>query len=249
MKKSTSFEHIAEIWDAKTGDKAVKMVSATHVTAKNIIAELGNLKNKSVYEIACGNGFLARKLAPQVKEMRASDISKTLIEMAKTKYDSKNIKYEVRSATDFNKLPKNHFDAVIIHAGIFYVDNIAKLAQGIHMILKKGGLLIYSDMHPLMYVVDLDIGMDVGLSETLEKYRLYLKNRKKEVSKKWLVGDEFKQAIYYQFKRPLSYYINILAEHGLPTVKIIEPKTITSLAGKIKKSTIPAEVIVKCQKF
>ena len=113
MKTTTSFEHIADIWDAKTGDKGTKMVSAVRVTSKRIVDELKPLKGKRVYEIACGNGFLARKLVGKVKEMRASDVSKKLIDFAQKKYDAKGIRYEVREATDFKAIPKNHFEAVL----------------------------------------------------------------------------------------------------------------------------------------
>src|SRR5690606_29114914 len=116
----------------KTGDKGTSMVSVAKVTAKHILEELKPFKKKSVCEIACGNGFLARQLAPKVKEMRASDVSEKLIDFAKNKYESKKIKYEVRDATDFRRIPKNHFDAVIIHAGIFYIEDIDKLAKGIY---------------------------------------------------------------------------------------------------------------------
>ncbi|MDQ3018422.1 MAG: methyltransferase domain-containing protein [bacterium] len=249
MRETTSFEHIAEIWDAKTGNKGSKMISATKVTAKHIIAELGNLSNKKVYEIACGNGFLSRLLSPKVKEMRASDISSKLIDYAKNKYDSTNIAYEVRDAIDFTGLPKNHFDAIIIHQGIFYIKDIDALAQGIYRILKHNGVLIFSNMHPLMYVADIDSNPKIKLKPVLEKYRLYLKNRTMEVNKTWHVGKEVKPATYHQFKRPFSFYTNKLAQHGLPTVKIIEPSTVTMIKNKVLKSPIPSAMIVKCMKI
>ncbi len=248
MKNSTSFEHLAELWDAKTGDKGKKMISATRVTAKHIIAELESLKGKKVYEIACGNGFLARQIAGKAKEIRASDVSPTLIDFAKHKYESKNIAYEVRDAIDFTGIPKNHYDAVIIHQGIFYINDLDKLAQGIYAILKPGGTLIFSNMHPLMYVADLDTLPKLKLKTVLEKYRLYLKNRKILVNKTWHVGKDIKPASYHQFKRPFSYYVNTFAKHGLPTIKIVEPSTITMIKNKILKSPIPSALIVKCRK-
>ena len=249
MKSTTSFEHIAELWDVKTGDTGSKMISAVKVTAKHIIAELGPLRGKRIYEIACGNGFIARKLAKQAKEVRASDISKSLIEIAKTKYDSKNISYEVRDAIDFKGIPENHFDSVIIHQGIFYIENLDALAKGIYKILKPSGSVIFSNMHPLMYVADLDINPKLELKEVLDKYKLYLKNRKITVKKNWWVGKELKPAEYLQFKRPFSYYVNTFAKHGLVTTKIVEPTTVTMLKLKIYNSVIPSALIIKCTKI
>lgn len=183
MKTTTSFEHIADIWDAKTGDKGTKMVSAVRVTSKHIVDELKPLKGKRVYEIACGNGFLARKLVGKVKEMRASDVSKKLIDFAQKKYDAKGIRYEVREATDFKAIPKNHFDAVIVHQGIFYIKDIEKLAKGISAILKKGGVVIFSEMHPLMYLANLDTYLKLSSNDLLERAKLYTKNRNVVVHK------------------------------------------------------------------
>lgn len=249
MKITTSFDHLAEIWDAKTGSDGKEMVSATKVTAKHIILELGDLPGKRVYEIACGNGFLARQLAGKVKEIRASDISEKLIDFAKNKYDAKNIEYEVREATDFSGIPDKHYDAVIIHQGIFYIEDLDKLALGIYKILKPGGVLIFSNMHPLMYVADMDMNPKLKLKDTLEKYRLYLKNRTVVVNKKWIVGKEVRPATYKQFKRPFSLYINKLAEHGLLVTKIVEPSTVTKMSNKTLKSSIPSAMIVKCVKI
>ncbi len=248
MKTTTSFEHIADIWDAKTGDKGTKMVSAVRVTSKHIVDELKPLKGKRVYEIACGNGFLARKLVGKVKEMRASDVSKKLIDFAQKKYDAKGIRYEVREATDFKAIPKNHFDAVIVHQGIFYIKDIEKLAKGISAILKKGGVVIFSEMHPLMYLANLDTYLKLSSNDLLERAKLYTKNRNVVVHKDWFVNGKKYHAVYSQFKRPFSFYINIFAKYNLLTTKIIEPPTTNMIKGKILKSSIPSSLIIKCKK-
>jgi 2-polyprenyl-3-methyl-5-hydroxy-6-metoxy-1,4-benzoquinol methylase len=247
MKSNTSFNHIAEIWDAKTGE-AGKGIKSNKITAGAILDELTPLKGKKIYEIACGNGFLSRLLKQAVNEVRASDISESLIEFAKNKYETKGIKYEVRDATDFSKMPSSHFDAVVMHQGIFYIKDLRKLAKGINKILKPGGVVIFSDMHPLMYVAEADNNKDLQLEELIERYQLYLKSRMKTVKKNWPVGNERKSVEYFQFKRPLSEYINAFGENGLPTVKILEPKTLTMIKGKTKRSKIPSDIIVKCVK-
>ncbi len=248
MKTTTSFEHIAEIWDTKVGNNGAKMVGVMRETTKNIIAEIGLLKNKRIYEIACGNGFLARQLAPKVKEIRASDISEKLIDFAKNKYNSKDIKYEVREGSDFSRIQKNHFDVVIIHQGIFYIENIEKLAKGISRILKPNGILIFSEMHPLMYLASADTYLKFGKEDLIDRAKLYIKNRKIKVHKDWFVNGKKHHAEYYQLKRPLSLYVNTFAKYGLFTIKIIEPKTVNLIKDKILKTNIPSSYIVKCVK-
>jgi predicted methyltransferase len=58
MKKvNTSFGKFAEVWDAKTGDKGT---SSNPLTLKALLAGVGSVRGKNIYEIATGNGFLAR---------------------------------------------------------------------------------------------------------------------------------------------------------------------------------------------
>ena len=140
-KISSSFDHIADEWDKKIGDGEK---GDRKNTIKAVFELLGNAKNKRVYDIACGNGFLARKLFKQgAKEVWASDASPRLITIAKDKYSFKNIHYSVREAADFTRIPKSFFDAVVVHQGIFYIKDIDALVRGIKKILKPGGSFIF----------------------------------------------------------------------------------------------------------
>ena len=146
-KISSSFDHIAEAWDKKIGEGGN---DGSKTTVKAVFELLGDAKNKRVYEIACGNGFLARKLLEQgAKEVWASDTSSRLITIAKENYPSNDIHYSVRDGANFSGFPKSYFDAVIIHQGIFYIKDIASLVRGVARVLKPKGSLIFTLLHPL----------------------------------------------------------------------------------------------------
>jgi len=247
--KRTSFGPLAEIWDAKSGNEGVK--SMRHNT-KTLISLLGKPKGKLVYEIATGNGFLARKLSDAGAIVTASDISPELIDIATHKYDVKNIKYSVREATNFKGLGKNKFDAVIIHQGIFYIKNIDALAKGASSILKPGGVMIFTMLHPLFRV--LKARTEEGraadrLAEIFKQAEAYRTNTGKETSKKWKVDKTIHKINYYAYRRPLNFYVNALAKHGLFTQQIIEPASKNVRDDKIINSPIPSIYIVKVVKI
>jgi ubiquinone/menaquinone biosynthesis C-methylase UbiE len=85
MKASTSFDSFAEVWDRRVRNAG--HYTHQHTILPALFALVGNVRGRTVYDVACGNGFLARKLISKgAKEVWASDISPRLIEIATTKY-------------------------------------------------------------------------------------------------------------------------------------------------------------------
>lgn len=251
MNVKTSFGKFAKIWDAQVGD-ANNIVSA-QVTSKAVMKLLGKVKGKRIYEIACGNGFLARSLVKAgSKEMWASDVSPELITIAQTKYNAKGINYFVREGTDFRKLPKNYFDSVIIHQGIFYIENLDALFRGIQKILKPGGSLMYTIGHPLSSAFIEAVNTDTTTKERADIIAIakkYPTQYTLKMNKKWKMNGEPIAVQYWAYKRPLCVYVNIAAKYGLFVSHIIEPRSATKIKGVLKKSSIPSSFVIKTVKI
>ncbi|MBP9686369.1 MAG: class I SAM-dependent methyltransferase [Candidatus Doudnabacteria bacterium] len=252
MKHKTSFGKFAEFWDAKIGEDGHKMESL-RLEVPLMLSMLNGIKNKRIYEVACGNGFLARRLAKAgAKEMVASDISPELIKLARTKYGTLGINYLVREGTDFSGIHANYFDAVLINQGIFYIEDLDTFFKGVYKVLKPGGILLYNTMHPLTPAFRKAIGEDIIMGteiDILKSAKKYHQNYVLQVSKKWRVDDDVRLVTYSQYKRPLSSYINTAAKHQLFTAQIIEPPSRTKLGRKVKTSTIPSTCIIKAVKL
>ncbi len=240
MKKpNTSFGHFAQAWDDRAGNKGVESAKER---IKAITEFLGTVKGKIIYEIACGNGYLSRKFVKDgAREVWASDIAPELITIAQTKYDPSGIKYLARDGSNFDKIPANHFDVVVIQHGLFYIKDIDTLVKGIHKILKPGGIFIYTLSHPLMHVARKDIGEKYDI---MTKYREYLQIKSKLNTMHW----DNPPVTYLSYQRPLSYYINACSKRKLFTVEMREPQSQTFLKKEIKKSSIPSSLIIKAVK-
>lgn len=249
MKKvKTSFGDFAAEWDAKVGDDGSRM-QAIKLHLPIMLDMLGSVKGKRVYEIACGNGFLSRQLVKAgAKEVVASDVAPELISIAQTKYESQQIKYMVREGADTSGFKASYFDLVVIYQGIFYIENLEVLFKNIQKILKPGGVLLFSILHPIFPVFRKAMGEDTVMGEPIDIIELskkYHQSYTQRVTKKWNVHGQLKTVQYWTYKRPMSAYVNIAAKYGLLVSEIAEPASVTMLKGKVKKSPIPSSLIIK----
>ena len=248
MPPKTSFEQFATIWDDMTGEGQ----GAQAITMdKTFFSLLGKIKGKTIYEPACGNGYLARQLIEKgAKEIWASDVSETLIKRAQKK--SKGITYLVRDASSIKGLPRDYFDAVIIHNGIFYIKDLDTLFKGMYELLKPGGVFIFNALHPLFSLARASMQQKdrVPSVEKIAEYaRPYLTERFEKVDKIWTANGIKNEVYFWNYKRPISTYINACAKHHFSITAMRELKTITKIGGKVKRSPIPSHYVIKAMKI
>lgn len=126
----------------ETGDR-------THSKIVNPIVSdfLGSLKGKVVLDAGCGNGYWSRRLAKEAKEVIGVDFTEELIEIAKTKPSSDNLKFQVGDLKDL-KFPANEFDTVLCNMVLMDVNDLDKVIGELARVLKIGGRLVISIIHP-----------------------------------------------------------------------------------------------------
>ena len=219
MMNKTSFEGFATEYDLRMGDDGDYIHKET--IDKSLFKLVGSPKNKIFYDIGCGNGYIARKLVKAgAQEVWASDISPTLISLAKNKYKSINIKYLVQDGSDFKKLPTTYFDIVIMNMTIHYIYNLNKLFRNIYKILKPAGRLIFTSDHPFHSLYYLDIGKIKDAKEVIIDARRYNEEHITKVRSPW---DKTKYLMIY--RRPFSLFISLLSKNKLLVDGLIEPYT------------------------
>lgn len=116
MTTKKCWEHNAQVWDELSGDGRAFQVQVVDPVIDALLPKIG--PKTKVLEIACGNGFLARRLAKMGSSVVAIDGSANLIELAKqrTKGDlADKIRYQVADATDPKTYDKMNdaFDFVV----------------------------------------------------------------------------------------------------------------------------------------
>jgi 2-polyprenyl-3-methyl-5-hydroxy-6-metoxy-1,4-benzoquinol methylase len=145
------WEKNASAWDVMSGEGRAFQVQIVDPVTKKLLPNID--KNTKVLEIACGNGFLARRLAKMGADVLAIDASANFIELAKQKTDASlknHIQYQVADATDpetYNKIT-TQFDCVISNMSIMDIADIKPLFQGASKLLKPQGSFIVTQTHP-----------------------------------------------------------------------------------------------------
>ena len=99
-----------------------------------------------VLEIGCGTGTTAIYHAPFVRRIRATDISRNMIDIARDKAELAkvdNVSFEVSSAEDL-EVDDNSVDVVLALSLLHLVDDRQTVIDDVYRMLKPGGVFVTS---------------------------------------------------------------------------------------------------------
>lgn len=116
------------------------------VILPNILRLLDIKKDDTVLDIACGSGFFSREFYKLSKNVTGTDISKELINIAKT--TNIDVNFYVSSADDLKFTKDNSVDKAVCILAIQNIENIKGVLSEIHRVLKKDGKMFFVINHP-----------------------------------------------------------------------------------------------------
>ncbi len=146
LKKDTSWDHQAQWYDKIVGENG--SYYHKNVIVPKVLELIGNINNKKILDLGCGQGFFTRILKSKGAEVVGVDLSKNLIETARKYPESKNITYYIANAENLYFLEKESFDYVISILSIGNIRNTDKVFKEIYFILKQKGKFIFVIIHP-----------------------------------------------------------------------------------------------------
>lgn len=230
MKSIYQDKTFAEFWNERAG--AQGEVYKRFVLDPLMFKLAGSLKNKTILELGCGNGYLAPKfIKKNPKGLILVDISKHNLEYAKSRINDKRITYIEQDATTTWRVKNSSINLVYSNMMLNEVENIKAPIKEAYRILKSKGKFIFSVTHPswdLFIFAQEKAGIKSKKIKNLGNYfnRGFAKyimgadsKTNPTLSKKY--NQEF-EVEHYQ--RPLSDYFNSLTEAGFSVKKIIEPE-------------------------
>ncbi|MBD2700672.1 class I SAM-dependent methyltransferase [Spirosoma sp. BT702] len=163
-------------------------IACEHLNRYYFVINQLNLKNKTVLDIASGEGYGSNLIAQFAEHVYGVDISTEAINHAQKKYKRKNLAFIEGDAT-LIPLEDNSVDIVISFETIEHIDKHQEMIDEIKRVLNKDGLLIISSPDKLHYS-----------DEIIHVNHFHVKE---------LYGDEFKSLINKNFKNSLFFSQNI----------------------------------------
>ena len=99
-----------------------------------------------VLEMGCGTGTTALIHAPFVKHITGIDISRNMLEIARAKAESGNVKNVTfqQSSVDGLETPDASYDVIMGHSILHLMENTGAVIARIHRMLKPGGVFVSS---------------------------------------------------------------------------------------------------------
>ena len=202
---TTSWDLIAEDWAkfAETNDYRI------HFLIPHTLKLLGHVNGKSILDLGCGEGGYARILSKKGAVVTAIDGSAKLIEIAQEKagQEGLSIPHLVRNANALDGIKTQSFDIALASMSLMDVEDYGGALVEIRRVLRKGGKLLMSILHPCFTERFTERETDNYFDKTPWKE---------------FVAKDFKQKMLFRHM-PLQDFINPLLELGFKMQRFYEP--------------------------
>jgi ubiquinone/menaquinone biosynthesis C-methylase UbiE len=217
---------------------------------------LGDVKGKKLLDAGCGEGYLARYYAKKGAVVTAIDISQRLIETSVqlTENSGVTIDYRVDNVCYIESVPNAEFDLILSNLVLLNVPCIDDAIKEFHRVLKMGGILVFSIVHPAfnfygpgsweMGEKDPETNRREGLFFKVDRYF-----DEEEYERYWKTkqGERFPEPISF-FHRTLSTYINSLSSAGFRLMEFAEPQPLGKDQFFDRERRIPFFAVFKAMK-
>ena len=156
-----SIANDARFWDRAARKYAASKISDMAGYERTLARTRDYLRSDHVaFEFGCGTGTTALKLAPHVGRIVATDISSEMIAIARERAEAegrRNAEFEV-ATPGAARWPEGTFDVALGFNILHLVAARGAALQGIHRLLKPGGLFIsktpcLKEMNPVLRAI------------------------------------------------------------------------------------------------
>lgn len=143
-----------EIYDRAANDwKRREPILLSDFTARPfMISWCGDVRDRDVLDLGCGEGYVARRLAGLGAKVQAVDVSGEMVERAREQesQDALGINYRVADARDDSILELGSFDLIAAVFLFNYLDRAGTAAvfRRVRQMLRPGGRFVFSVPHP-----------------------------------------------------------------------------------------------------
>jgi SAM-dependent methyltransferase len=231
-----SEREVARAWDGNADSWAEQVRSGgdayrEHYNNPAFLEFIGDLRAQRVLDAGCGEGYNTRILARCGAHLTGVDLSARMIELARDEEHREplGIRYEVGSFSDLAIFAEASFDAAVSFMALMDGPDFPGAMRAIYRVLKPGGVLTFSQIHPCFITKGLSWIRDEAGHETGLTVARYFDDTA------WVERWKFKSAAdstqvepfaVPRFDLILSDYINAVIDAGFVLRRIMEPRPI-----------------------
>lgn len=186
-------------------------------------ARFERFNGEKVLDLGCGYGFYTDYFRSIGADAVGVDGSEKMIEIARGRYPA--AAFSVMDITVPFAFENNRFDVIFSNQVLMDIENVDFVFSECSRVLKAGGLLYYSIVHPAFY--DCHWMKDAAGCKRAKIIDRYIAP--------YQITNEFWGETEH-FHRPLSYYLNVAAENGFVLKQTCEP---VSYDGVSKNRDLP----------
>ncbi|MFW9805872.1 MAG: methyltransferase domain-containing protein [Candidatus Thorarchaeota archaeon] len=224
----TSWDEVAEDYHKTVGETG----DSYHRNFVNpvIFEILGDVKDKLVLDLACGQGYLSRILAKKGANIIGLDVSNEMLQiaMASEESDPLGIKYVHCNSADMSEVSDASIDWIVSTFGFHDIKEIEDTIQECSRVLKKGGKLVFAIPHPFSY------------SKRAEDDEGYFLKMKQYMSIREIPHPKYKETDVKAYHRPLSFYFEKFFSAGFHMIAFREITTNLQRGQPIKDERLLA---------
>lgn len=225
-----------------------KTLAGVYVNYPAILKLSSGVRGKTVLDLGCGAGWLAGQLSKNGNRVYAIDCSPKWINICKRQNEKfENITSIIADAGDLRIFKSGMFDRVVANMVFLSVSSEKKLKRIFKeagRVLKKGGVLIFSDAHPVTNMVGSTGTKVSGRARGFS----YFDNGKQH-RRTYLLSD-YSHIDFIDSHWNLEFYCELLNKNGMVIERILEPRPVRiDPRKKLKDYLIPEYIIFKCRKL
>lgn len=219
----TTWEALASWYDEKQGDSG----DLWHRTLIDppLLTVIGDPRGKTVLDVACGNGYIARKLARDGARVVGIDASAPVIERARAREirEPLGIVYHVADAGNLSMLSDATFDLVVCNMALMDIEDAEAAIREVARVLVGGGRFVASLSHPCFDQGPSSTWLIERFFRTTNVWRKIARYRHPFADETpWGIEDRTAATIGYH--RPMSWYARVLRDAGFLIRSLEEPE-------------------------
>ncbi len=219
--RDTSWGPVAEWYDKhleKSGDTYHEKV-----VHPNLLRMLGDIKNKQILDLACGQGVFSRILADHGANIIGVDLGKELIDIAEKKNEKYAFKihYFHSTSDDLYMIKDASKDIVVCVLALQNIQKLQETVNEVSRVLKNGGKFFIVLNHPsFRNPQHTHWGYDENEKVQFRRVEEYLSESKVKIDMTPGSRDEKKFTV--SFHRPLQVYVKAFSKYGFAVTRLEE---------------------------